>query len=48
MRAGFDYTLPRCKNGLSSTWFDNRLLELFINDFTVFPSTVVNVKRVCT
>lgn len=48
MRAGFDYTLPLGKSGLSATWFDKRLLELFTNDFTVFPSTVVNVKRVCT
>ncbi|HVU32283.1 MAG TPA: TonB-dependent receptor [Opitutaceae bacterium] len=46
--AGLDYYLPNNGGVLSATWFENDFDNLIDYDFSVFPSTVVNVGKART
>lgn len=46
--AGADYYLPNGRGTLSATWFQTDFRDLIEYDFTVFPSTVVNVGKART
>ena len=46
--AGVDYYLPKKRGVVSATWFDTEFRDLITYDFTVFPSTVLNVERART
>jgi len=46
--AGVDYYLSAQRGSLSATWFENRISDLIIFDFGVFPGTTANVENART
>jgi vitamin B12 transporter len=46
--AGVDYYLPKQRGVVSATWFDTEFRDLIAYDFTVSPSTVLNIERART
>lgn len=46
--AGIDYYLPNQKGTLSATWFETDFRDLIEYNFSVFPSTVVNIGKART